>query len=132
MIERYKERPTLAMVDKYKSELEYFLSAHNVQVDIMLQDNPLRVMTFEDGVQTEETCHWIDTIEITMPSGVKIMVSIFNEGIDDSVLGNVWIDAWHVQDQMYKKLGIIPRISNNADPYWKLWDFIDSKKSHGQ
>lgn len=118
---KYKDKPTPEEVNQFCSKIEIFLSAHNLKVSIELCDSPAQLKSFTDDLLTKVQNCWIAKCSVTSQATGVLEVTLFNQGIEQSDQ-KLWHDAWHIQDQIYRKLKLIPQISEPSDPYWKLWD----------
>lgn len=129
MEQKYKNKPSIELIDKYIKTIEHFLSAHNIKIKINLLNEPHLITSLENGVVFEEVYHWFDDVFAVMPSGQEVKVELFSEGIDgDTSDHDIWIDAHKIQEQIYKELDMEQKLDDKNDPYWKLWEFLKDLK----
>lgn len=121
---KYQNKPTLGEINQFCSTVEKFLSAHNLIISIEFYDSPIRIVSFVNNEQIGITHCWISKCIInSQATSDPLEVKLFNQGIELDE-HKVWAEAWYIQNQIYNKLKLTPRISDRDDPYWKLWDHL--------
>lgn len=123
----YKERPSNQALENYRQKLEKFLSAHYASITIKLRNEPLRIESYINGEHDSTDYHWVEDIRVSTPKIKDLSVSVISEGIDENINDEVvWHDAFFIQDQIYQRLALTPKLppATSSDPYWKLWDYL--------
>src|SRR3989338_4371336 len=102
---KYKNKPNLELVDKYRQKLEHFLSAHNVSISIEVWDNPLRIESYINNRLVEIENHWIRETRVSSSKLGELSVHLISDGIDENIdIRKAWNDAWDIQNQIYGHL----------------------------
>jgi hypothetical protein len=131
---KFENKPSKNLIDQYCKKLEEFLSAHNLIVSIDLWDSPLRFESYINGKLTEINNFWIKKVQVRSPKFGELPVNLFVSGIEEEIdERKIWTEAWHIQDQIYRHLNLLPSSPNDSnwknDPYWKLWDYLEKRNN---
>lgn len=118
---RYKEKPPQDLVHRYEELLDYYLSDLGAKTRIRLYDHPIDIHSFVNGVETEVTRHWIDSIVVNTPEIAELEVHMFEPGIDEMWEEKAWYEAYNIQGRLYQKLNKDPGHPGMGDPFWGLW-----------
>lgn len=125
MIVKFKEKPSAEFVEKFTIKIEGLLSSHNMKFSIELWDNHSGIISsYVDDVHKEDLYLWIKKCAIKMPKLKKeIEVHLFEQGLDENISDDkIWLEAYIIQEQLYKHLKKDPGNPIDNDPYWHLWD----------
>jgi len=128
---RFKDRPSVGAVEKLEKGLEDLLSAHGLSVKIEIRREPLRLVHFRNSEETGTDFLWVERVDISNSEVQDLEVDLFGKGVpEDMQFHEMWQEAFHIQDQLYRHLGRNPALppSTENDPYWALWDHLPSRK----
>jgi len=118
-----KEKPTKEIMDKYCNKIEQYLSAHGVKIKIELYDIPSEMVVSVGGSMIKKKLIWIKQVQINSQATGDMSVKLHRRSLTDDITEHdIWRDAWSIQEQIYKKLGIVPDINNKEEGYWHLWE----------
>jgi hypothetical protein len=122
---KYKEKPSHALVERYRSTLDKMLRHQQVRVKVELTESPSKGEWLINDEIAKITYCWIKDITISTPVVEKLSVAhaLIKEGIDDNIDDEaIWVDAFCIQEALYRHLGRDPdEPSSSDDPYWMLW-----------
>lgn len=124
---KHEFAPTSDLVKQYEDLLNYYLSPHQMNVEIRIYKEPLDITcTFSNGERSATWIerHWIEDVIVNSPEVENLPITLFSDGIEGGVQmeARAWGDAHHIQDMLYKHLGRYPSAPpKEGDPYWELW-----------
>lgn len=125
-MDKYKTKPTQVLLTQYVSKLEYFLSAHGLDIFINLRGTAPVMRHTRDGQDTGTTSFWLERIEVTTPTIKKLKLDWHGWGIEEDITDReIWHHAWSLQNMLYQKMSMAPLPVNDEDPYWNLWKYLD-------
>ncbi|XOB41332.1 MAG: hypothetical protein ACKKMW_01205 [Candidatus Nealsonbacteria bacterium] len=127
---QYENKPNKELIKEHCKKLEKLLSAHNLSVSIELFNTPARLERYVNGKLTGIQNLWIKKISIKSPEFGELPVRLTEVGLDENPHDSkMWTNAWHIQDQIYHQLNLVPSSHENPnwknDPYWKLWNHLE-------
>ena len=130
---KFKEKPTKELVKRFCRKIEEYLSSQKLKISVELWDYPLGpIRSYVNDVHVEDTYIWIKKCSINTPkTDGDLKVRLFDQGLDENMSdGKIWIEAHHIQNQLYSRLKKNPGNpqDNDSDPYWDLWDHNPNKK----
>ncbi len=124
---KFKNRPTLELINNYCKKIEEFLSVHKLSVIIEISDIPTRIESYiNNNLIGVENC-WLEKCIISSQATGKIEIRLPREGIDETLSNrDIWDDAWSIQNQIYNYLKLKPDPTNSNDSYWNLWSYLEN------
>ena len=122
---KFQNRPSTQAVERYCQKIEEFLAAHNLKIRVELRDSPMLHTCYYKGNVEEKENLWIGALYITTPDVQNLPVHVISDGIDEQITdGQIWRDAWRIQNDLYLHLKKFPSIENRSEPYWELWNHL--------
>lgn len=120
---RFQEKPTESQLQYFIEKIEHYLSAHKLKINVKLRNTGLLMTSTVNGVETEKTFLWIEQVLAITPDGKGYEVSLHSFGIDSDIQDrDIWLEAWQIQNDLYRQLDLAPLPNDDADPYWQLWE----------
>jgi len=116
--------PSSGLVKQYEELLNFYLSAHHVNVKILINKIPTDIFCIQGDSSWIER-FWISAVIVNSPEFNDFSVRLIkNSNIEggEGIKKRAWDDARHIQDLLYQELKRTPsHPPKEDDPYWELW-----------
>lgn len=124
-----KDKPSKEVIEEYCLKIEKLLSAHKISLNIKILETPTIIKSYRNDKLTNIEYYWVENFLVKHPDLGEFKILLPHFFIQDFLNDDfVFDDANYIQEEIYKKKGISPNISDRDDPYWEIWKYWEKNK----